>query len=74
VKTLRPVSHLGMFHELKHPHHGKHTAMRRAVRINAERESARLPPPALGEHTQTVPREFGFAEAEIAEVRSPRAS
>jgi formyl-CoA transferase len=63
------IAHLGMFHELEHPRYGKITAMRRASRIDGERESGPLPPPALGEHTDEVLGEFGFAAAEIAELR-----
>ena len=64
------VKHLGMFHELQHERYGKMTAMRRASRIDGERESQPLPPPALGEHTDQVLREFGFAAPEIAELRA----
>lgn len=63
------IRHLGMLHELNHPRYGKQTAMRRATRIGGERESAPLPPPALGEHTGTVLAEFGFSENEIARLR-----
>jgi len=68
------VRHLGMFHELEHPHYGKLTAMRRPTRVNGERESTPLPPPALGEHTDSVLREFGFTDTEIADFRAPRAT
>lgn len=61
--------HLGMFHQLEHPQHGKMTAMRRSVRIDGERETAPLPPPALGEHTDAVLGEFGFDPARIDELR-----
>jgi formyl-CoA transferase len=64
------VKHLGMFHELSHPRYGKLTAMRRAARIDGERESSPLPPPALGEHTEAVLAEFGFTAFEIAELRA----
>jgi len=64
------VRHLGMFHELSHPRYGKLTAMRRAARIGGERESDPLPPAALGEHTDAVLREFGFAASEIAGLRA----
>ena len=63
------VKHLGMLHELNHPRYGKMTAMRRASRIDGERESQPLPPPALGEHTDQTLREFGFSAFEIAELR-----
>jgi formyl-CoA transferase len=63
------VKHLGMLHELNHPRYGKLTAMRRASRIDGERESQPLPPPALGEHTDAVLRDFGFAAEEIAGLR-----
>ena len=63
------VKHLGMLHELDHPRYGKKTAMRRATRIGGERESGPLPPPALGEHTDAVLRDFGFAVEEIEKLR-----
>jgi crotonobetainyl-CoA:carnitine CoA-transferase CaiB-like acyl-CoA transferase len=63
------VVHLGMFHELVHARYGKMTAMRRAVRINGERESEPLPPPALGEHTDALLREFGYASHAIGDLR-----
>jgi len=63
------VKHLGMLHELNHPRYGKQTAMRRATRIGGERESAPLPPPALGEHTGAVLSEFGFSDSEITQLR-----
>jgi crotonobetainyl-CoA:carnitine CoA-transferase CaiB-like acyl-CoA transferase len=63
------VLHLGMFHELSHAQYGKMTAMRRAVRINGERESAPLAPPALGEHTDSLLLELGYAPPEIGELR-----
>jgi formyl-CoA transferase len=64
------VKHLGMLHELSHARYGKQVAMRRASRINGERESQPLPPPALGEHTDSVLQDFGFAQGEITELRS----
>jgi crotonobetainyl-CoA:carnitine CoA-transferase CaiB-like acyl-CoA transferase len=68
------VKHLGMLHELDHPRYGKRSAMRRASRIDGERESQPLPPPALGEHTDRVLAEFGFSKSEIAELRGAGAA
>ena len=64
------VKHLGVFHELSHPSYGKLTAMHRAARIGGKRESEPLPPPALGEHTEQVLLEFGFAASEISGLRA----
>jgi formyl-CoA transferase len=64
------VKHLGMFHQLAHGRHGAKTAMRRAARIDGARESNPLPPPALGEHTNRVLLEFGFAPEEIQALRA----
>ncbi|OGA43344.1 MAG: hypothetical protein A3G25_08335 [Betaproteobacteria bacterium RIFCSPLOWO2_12_FULL_63_13] len=64
------VRHLGMFHDLEHPRYGRMKTLRRAVRINGERERNALPPPALGEHTESVLRELGFTPEEIAQLRS----
>jgi formyl-CoA transferase len=63
------VRHLGIFHTLEHPRYGKLTAMRRSARIDGERETAPLPPPALGEHTDRVLGGIGVSAAEIAELR-----
>src|SRR5208282_3674603 len=60
------VKHLGIFHTLEHPHYGKLTAMRRSARIDGERETDPLPPPALGEHTDRLLGEIGCSAAEIA--------
>ena len=64
------VKHLGMLHQLEHPRYGRQIAMRRASRIDGERESDPLPPPALGEHTDRVLGEFGFSANEIVELRA----
>jgi len=64
------VRHLEMFHDLEHPQYGKMKTLRRSVRINGERERNALPPPGLGEHTDVVLRELGFAPEEIAKLRA----
>jgi crotonobetainyl-CoA:carnitine CoA-transferase CaiB-like acyl-CoA transferase len=64
------VKHLGIFHPLEHPRYGKMVVMRRATRIDGEREAAPLPAPALGEHTEKVLRSLGIAAQEIAELQA----
>jgi crotonobetainyl-CoA:carnitine CoA-transferase CaiB-like acyl-CoA transferase len=64
------VKHLGLFYEYEHPRFGKLTGMHRSARIDGERETDPLPPPALGEHTDLVLREAGIAASEIAELRA----
>jgi crotonobetainyl-CoA:carnitine CoA-transferase CaiB-like acyl-CoA transferase len=63
------VKHLGIFYDYEHPRFGKLTGMHRSIRIDGERETDPLPPPALGEHTERVLRDGGFEQAEIAELR-----
>ena len=64
------VKHLGIFHQLEHARYGKMIVMRRAIRMDGEREAGPLPPPALGEHTERVLRSFGIAANEIAELQA----
>lgn len=64
------VKHLGLFYEYEHPRFGKFTGMHRSTRIDHERETDPLPPPALGEHTDLVLRETGLAPSEITELRA----
>lgn len=63
------VKHLGMFYEYRHPRFGKLTGMHRSTRIDGERETDPLPPPALGEHTARILGEAGFAAEAIARLR-----
>jgi formyl-CoA transferase len=64
------VRHGGLFHRHDHPVHGPMTLMRRAVRVDGEREDDPRPPPLLGEHTEAVLRgSGGLTEAEIVALR-----
>jgi len=64
------VRHLGLFHETTHPKYGAMTAMHRSVRIDGQREADPTPPPALGEHTESVLAALGLGQSEIAELRA----
>ena len=59
------VAHLGMFAESTHPLLGRHTMMRRAVRIDTAREAGALPPPALGEHSGELLAALGVLPEEL---------
>lgn len=50
----------GTFRTLVHPEMGEVTCIERPVRYDGERAATRHPPPALGEHTDAVLREFGI--------------
>jgi crotonobetainyl-CoA:carnitine CoA-transferase CaiB-like acyl-CoA transferase len=43
--------------------------MHRSARIDGERETDPLPPPALGEHTDRILGEAGFAAEAIVQLR-----
>jgi crotonobetainyl-CoA:carnitine CoA-transferase CaiB-like acyl-CoA transferase len=66
------VRDLKLFHQMEHPRYGSLTALHRPPRLNGERESDPLPPPALGEHSEPVLPELGFAPLEIAALRSEK--
>jgi len=64
------VRHLGIFGQATRPTYGAMTMMRRAARINGEREAEQLAPPLLGEHTDLVLRQIGYDDAAIAQLRA----
>jgi formyl-CoA transferase len=63
------IVHSGMFRPHADEAHGRLTLMRRAVRIDGEREARSLPPPLLGEHSEGALRAAGFSGGEIAALR-----
>ena len=64
------VKHLGLFYQYQHPRFGTLTGMHRSTRIDGERETDPLPPPALGEHTDRILGAAGIAADEIARLRA----
>jgi crotonobetainyl-CoA:carnitine CoA-transferase CaiB-like acyl-CoA transferase len=66
------VKALGMIEDEEHPRAGRFRTLATPVRLGATPGRRRTPAPALGEHTDAVLREAGFADEEIARLRAAR--
>ncbi|HKT19170.1 MAG TPA: CoA transferase [Stellaceae bacterium] len=64
------IRHVGLFEQVERPGYGPVTMLRRAARINGQREPSQTVPPLLGEHTEQVLREAGFDDRALAALRA----
>jgi crotonobetainyl-CoA:carnitine CoA-transferase CaiB-like acyl-CoA transferase len=58
----------GFFVSVEHPSEGPTVTTAIPTEFSATPGSLRLPPPRLGEHTETVLAELGYSRAEIADI------
>jgi crotonobetainyl-CoA:carnitine CoA-transferase CaiB-like acyl-CoA transferase len=70
VQDDQEVKHSGLFEPFEHTAAGPMVMMRRVARINGSRGAAQAPPALLGEHTDSVLREAGYSDAELAALRA----
>jgi crotonobetainyl-CoA:carnitine CoA-transferase CaiB-like acyl-CoA transferase len=69
-EALRTPAGRALVDSVEHDVIGRYGAVRYPVKTNGARPSAGSPPPALGEQTEAILRELGYADGDVARLRA----
>jgi crotonobetainyl-CoA:carnitine CoA-transferase CaiB-like acyl-CoA transferase len=59
------VEHNAVFQKLFHPTQGEVMNVRRPVLYDGDRDAGAVPPPTLGEHSESILHELGYSKESV---------